>query len=181
MNFEAKDLLRLPGEGEMTDAHMVIKATTADMEGDFSVMEGLIEQDTLIAPHKHDNEAQLVYVITGELEFEVGGKGGLRFTAPAGSYIIKPRGVLHAFWNKKETPARYIELSGKEHFEGFVRSNSKGTLYAYAHSKDYGVHFVMKESLRLLREHKLTGLSGMEFPGLPALPDWFKDLLPKKK
>ena len=71
----------------------------------------------LLAPHTHEHEAQLVYVITGELEFEVGGKDGLRFKAPAGSYVIKPVGIEHAFWNKGAIPARYIELSGKEHFE----------------------------------------------------------------
>jgi len=50
--------------------------------------EGVIYPNELLAPHTHDHEAQLVYIITGELEFEVGGKGGLRFSAPAGSYII---------------------------------------------------------------------------------------------
>jgi quercetin dioxygenase-like cupin family protein len=174
--YQVKDLLRLPGEGEKTASDMVIKARTEDMAGDFSVMEGVIYPNELLAPHKHDHEAQLVYVISGELEFEVGGKNGLRFKAPAGSYIIKPVNVEHAFWNKGNVPARYIELSGKEHFENFVDSKSKGDIYAITHAKSHGMTNYMKDTIRLMREHKLTGLSMMEFPSLPKMPEWFRNL-----
>ncbi|BDS10440.1 cupin domain-containing protein [Aureispira anguillae] len=180
-NVTVKDVLRLPGEGEKTASDMVIKARTADLAGDFSVMEGTIYPNELLAPHTHEYEAQLVYIITGELEFEVGGKDGLRFTAPAGSYIIKPRGIMHAFWNKKEVESRYIELSGKEHFEEFVDSKSKGDLHAIIHSKDHGMTTHMTDTLRLMKTHNLKGLSMMEFPSLPKLPDWFRNLLPKKE
>ena len=118
--------------------------------------------------------------VTGELEFEVGGKDGLRFTAVAGSYVIKPRGIMHAFWNKTDVESRYIELSGKEHFEGFVDSKAKGNVHAIMHAKDYGMTTHMKDTLRLLKEHNLKGLSMMEFPNFAKLPDWFKNLLPKK-
>lgn len=160
---------------------MVIKARTADLAGDFSVMEGVIYPQELLAPHTHKYEAQLVYVISGELEFEVGGKDGLRFTAPAGSYIIKPRGIMHAFWNKTEVESRYIELSGKEHFEGFVDSKSKGDLHAMIHAKDHGMTTHVMDTIRLMKEHNLKGLSMMEFPSLPKLPEWLRKLLPKKK
>ncbi|MDB4286261.1 cupin domain-containing protein [bacterium] len=180
-NYNAKDLLRLPGEGEATASDMVIKASTKDMAGDFSVMEGVIHPNELLAPHTHEHEAQLVYVISGELEFEVGGKDGLRFKATAGSYVIKPVGIEHAFWNKGTIPARYMELSGKEHFENFVQSKSKGDIHAMVHAKDHGMTTHMIDTVRLMKEHDLTGLSMMEFPSLPKMPDWFKNLLPKKK
>ncbi len=160
---------------------MVIKARTEDLAGDFSVMEGVIYPRELLAPHSHDHEAQLVYVITGELEFEVGGKEGLRFSAPAGSYIIKPKGIMHTFWNKGDIPARYIELSGKEHFENFVDSKTKGDLYAVAHAKDHGMNNYMKDTIRLMKTNQLSKLSMMEFPSLPKMPDWFRNLIPGKK
>ena len=31
-------------------------------------------------------------------------------TADAGSYVVKPRGVPHAFWNAGSEPARVMEL-----------------------------------------------------------------------
>ncbi|MCP4439616.1 MAG: cupin domain-containing protein [Aureispira sp.] len=181
MNVQIKDVLRLPGEGERTHSDMVIKARTEDLAGDFSVMEGVIRPNEIIAPHTHEHEAQLVYVITGELEFEVGGAEGLRFSAPAGSYIIKPKGVMHSFWNKKDVESRYIELSGKEYFEGFVDSKAKGNIHAITHAKKYGMTTHMKDTFRLMKVHKLTGLSSMEFPSLPKLPDWLKKLLPSRK
>ena len=182
MRYSVEDVLRLPGQGEVTASDMVIKARTEDLAGDFSVMEGVIYPHELLAPHTHKFEAQLVYVITGELEFEVGGEGGLRFTAPAGSYIIKPKGIMHAFWNEKDVESRYIELSGKEYFEGFVDSKSRGDVYATMNAeKDWGMTTHMKDTLRLLKEHQLKGLSMMEFPGEIELPEWFKNLLPKKK
>ncbi|MBV7335005.1 cupin domain-containing protein [Chloroflexi bacterium TSY] len=180
-DYGLEDLLKLPGEGEKTHSDMVIKASTEMMAGDFSVMEGVIYPQELLAPHTHEHEAQLVYVISGELEFEVGGKDGLRFTAPAGSYVIKPRGIMHGFWNKTDEPARYIELSGKSYFEGFVKSKEKGDLYAVNHAKDFGMTTHMTDSVRLFTGNKLTGLSMMEFPKLPKLPElpeWFRKIIP---
>lgn len=180
-DYTLESLLKLPGQGETTSSDMVIKAGVEDLEGDFSVMEGVIHPHELLAPHTHEHEAQLVYIISGELEFEVGGEDGLKFTATAGSYVIKPKGIMHAFWNKTEEPARYIELSGKEYFQNFVKSKAEGDLYAIAHAKDFGMTTHMTDSVRLMMSNKLTGLSMMEFPKLPKLPelpDWFKKLLP---
>lgn len=47
-------------------------------------------------PGTHTTEHQAIY-IEGYLEFEVGGEGGLRFAAGAGSYIIEPKGLSHCF------------------------------------------------------------------------------------
>lgn len=179
--MRVSEFLKLPGEGESTASDMVIKARSEEMEGDFSVMEGVIYPNELLAPHTHEHEAQLVYIISGELEFEVGGEDGLHFTAPAGSYILKPKGIMHAFWNKKETEARYIELSGRSYFEGFVDSKSKGNIHAIMHAKDHGMDTHMKDTIRLMKEHQLTGLSMMELPSLPKIPNWLQELLGHKK
>ena len=179
-DLKVEDYLRLPGEGEKTASDMVIKARAKEMAGDFSVMEGTIFPHELLAPHTHDHEAQLVYVINGELEFEVGGEDGLNFKAGAGSYVIKPKGIMHAFWNNTDEEVKYIELSGRNYFEGFVDSKKKGNLHAITHSKDHGMDTHMKDTIRLMKKHKLSGLSMMEFPSLPQLPKWIKDLLPRK-
>lgn len=172
-----KDILKLPGEGERTASDMVIKARSKEMEGDFSVMEGVIYPNELLAPHTHDHEAQLVYVISGELEFEVGGKDGLRFSAPAGSYILKPKGVMHSFWNKKDIEARYIELSGRNYFENFVDSKSKGDIHSILHAKDHGMDTHIKDTIRLITEHNLKGLAMVDFF---KKPEWLENVLNKK-
>lgn len=170
MRYSKKDLLKLPGEGEVTQSEMVIKARAKDMADDFSVMQGVIRPGELLAPHTHDHEAQLVYVISGELEFEVGGKEGLTMVAPAGSYVLKPKGLMHAFWNKGDVEAYYIEISGKPYFEGFVDSKSKGDVSALMNAKkDWGMNAHVKDTIRLLKKHKLKGLSMLELHGAEKL------------
>jgi len=160
-NYTVKELLKLPGEGESMNA-MVIKARTEDLSGQFGIMESVLSPKTMIAPHRHEHEAQAVYVISGELEFEVGGAGGLRFTAPAGSYIIKPQGVQHCFWNATNEPARYIELSGGRGFEEFVDDIVDANPLEIKKAGDtHQVLFDVKRIPKLLLQHRLKGLHGM--------------------
>lgn len=169
IRYTEKDLLKRPGEGEKTGVDMVIKARSRDMGGDYSVMEGVIQPHALLAPHSHKFEDQLVFVISGTLDFEVGGAEGLRFSAPAGSYVQKPRGIVHGFWNPTDTPSRYIELSGRAGFEGFVDSTARGHLYATAHADhDWGMVFSFEDTIRLMREHQLKGIAMMDLPALCA-------------
>ena len=170
--FDVKQLLKKPGEGEKTATHMLIKARARDMGGDFSVMEGVINPKELLAPHTHKFEDQMVFVITSELVFELGGADGLRFTAPAGSYVQKPRGILHAFWNVTDTPARYIELSGRDGFEGFVDSQQQGALKSAGNAEqDWGMMWNLEELVRLMKENQLTSLAGLDVQHLTSLPD----------
>lgn len=151
---------------------MVIKARARDMGGDFSVMEGTINPGELLAPHSHRFEDQLVYVITGELEFEVDGANGLRFTAPTGSYVQKPRGIMHTFWNQTNTPVRYIELSGRAGFEGFVDDQKQGTVKGVLESeRQWGLTWYLEEIPRLMKENNLSGIAGAETPDLSKLKD----------
>lgn len=164
MAFTANTLLIKQGEGEHTDS-MVVKVRSAQLGGEFSIMEGGVDPDQLLAPHCHMHEDQVVFVIEGEIEFEIGGEGGERFTASAGDYVIKPRGIPHAFWNKKTQPVRYIELSGGKGFEQFTDSTRFGAIKAGLKAKeDYGIEFFMDYALRLMKEHGLTSIRGMQMP-----------------
>ena len=159
--YSVQDLLRLPGEGERVN-EMVIKARANDLSGQFGIMETELGPKMMISPHHHEHEAQAVYVISGELEFEVGGDGGLRFTAPAGSYIIKPRRVQHCFWNATNEPARYIELSGGYGFEDFVDDMVDVNPIQVKRAEDtHQVFFAVPRIPKLLAQHRLKGIHGM--------------------
>lgn len=94
------------------------------------------------------------------------------WTATAGSHVIKPRRVVHSFWNKTDTDAHYIELSGRQGFEGFVDSTRDGSAKAALHAEErFGVKFIYKDIPRLMKEHGLTSIVGMERLELPDLPD----------
>src|SRR3954453_10046433 len=56
------------------------------------------------------------YVLAGEITAEIGGEV---IVAAAGSYVLKPYGVMHAFWNATNEPARVMELHLPGGFEQF--------------------------------------------------------------
>jgi quercetin dioxygenase-like cupin family protein len=84
--------------------------------GAFAVVEHPVLAKTLIPPQTHHQEDELSFVLEGEFGFRVG--EGV-FTAGPGSYIFKPRGIPHTWWNAGEETARLVEIiwpAGFEHF-----------------------------------------------------------------
>lgn len=160
------DLLILPNEGETSGTHLVTKVHASQLDNEYSVMEGVMKSRSLLAPHTHQNEDQVVIVLDGELEFEVDGEGGTRFTAPAGSYVIKPRKRQHTFWNATDEDVRYIELSGGPGFQGFIDdSTERGSMEASRDSEEqFGISWHHDRIPKLMLENKLTSISGVEMP-----------------
>lgn len=157
-----------PHQGSASKTHLDVKVSSGLLGGDFSIMQGVMKPGDLLCPHTHEREDQCVYVIDGELEFELGGKEGLRFTARAGSYVVKPRGISHAFWNSTETPVPYIELSGQDGFERWVASHDQGTMKAVKNSKrDYAMEMHLDRIPEMLKTYNLKSLAGVDNP--PAL------------
>lgn len=162
----AADLLTLPDAGDASGTHLVTKIHASKLNNEYSVMEGVMKPHSLLAPHTHEHEDQVVVVLTGELVFEVGGEGGERFTAPAGSYVLKPRGHQHTFWNATEEDSRYIELSGKDGFQGFIdESTEYGSIKASRRSDEqFGITWAYHRIPKLMIENKLTSISGVDMP-----------------
>lgn len=162
-DYTVEDLLRRPGEGEQCGV-AVIKGRASALSEQFGIMEVLLPPKNMIPPHTHEHTAQAVFVIAGELEFEVGGEGGLRFTAPTGSYILKPTGVQHCFWNATNEMVQYIELSGGSDFEAFSEDASAAMTpigikkAENAHDVDFEVGRVPK----LMLQHRLKGIHGLK-------------------
>lgn len=174
-NLTAQDFVVRTGEGESTASDMSIIYRTEQMNGDFSVMEGVVRPYELLAPHTHENEDQCVYILEGELEFEIGGAGGLRFSADAGSYVLKPRGVSHGFWNSKITPVRYIELSGRDGFERFIDARQNGLDAMLEAAMAGGMQIHVDRIPELMAEHGLKNLAGINWAdvtgeSLPMMP-----------
>jgi len=169
-DFTRSDLVIGPDEGEETSTDMVIKARTAQLGGDFSIMHGEVRPNELLAPHTHHNEDQAVYLLNGSLEFEIGGKGGLRFSAGVGDWVLKPRGVSHGFWNTGDETVHYIELSGKDGFERFIDSRAEGIdNLVRTGEQELGMEIHVERIPGLMLKHKLKGLAGANVP-TPRLP-----------
>jgi mannose-6-phosphate isomerase-like protein (cupin superfamily) len=84
--------------------------------GTTSIHEGLLAPGELIPPHTHAREDQCIYVVSGTIHLEIGGEF---IEAPAGTYVIKPRGLSHAFWNPGTTPALALEITSPGGFESY--------------------------------------------------------------
>ncbi|MGP3998634.1 cupin domain-containing protein [Streptomyces sp. 8N706] len=89
----------------------------------FSVVEHPIEPGRLVPPHIHSREDEFSYVLQGRVGARVGDQEA---TAGPGSYILKPRGILHTFWNAGPEPARILEIISPAGFERFFEE--MGTL-----------------------------------------------------
>ncbi|WP_171027171.1 cupin domain-containing protein [Pseudarthrobacter sp. NamB4] len=82
--------------------------------GSFAVVEHPIEPGVLVEPHIHQHEDELSYVVSGTIWARV---GDTEIEAPAGTYVWKPRHVLHTFWNPGPEPALIVETISPGGFE----------------------------------------------------------------
>jgi quercetin dioxygenase-like cupin family protein len=170
IDSDGRPLVVLPEEGLMTTGEMVIKVPSSAMSGHFSIMHGQLDGLQLLPPHTHAHEDQIVYVLAGVLDFEFDGNGEV-IRAPAGSYVIKPRTVQHAFWNPGEDTVAYVELSTEDGFEGYVR-DVEGPESLPELEATYGVIHDIADTVRLVKEHGLTSIhrvSPQEFSLLMAM------------
>ena len=102
---------------------VVWRIESGESEGRFSVVEHPIRPRTLAAPlHFHHREDEYSFVLEGTL-------GGLLgdevVEAGPGSWVFKPRGEWHTFWNAGDTECRIIEVISPGGFEHYFRELSE--------------------------------------------------------
>jgi quercetin dioxygenase-like cupin family protein len=106
-----------PDEGTPIDPTLIHKVGRDDLPGGgIGIIEGTLAPGHLIPPHTHSDVDELTYVLEGEITAEIGGDVVL---APAGSYVLKPRGLTHAFWNSGTVTARVMEMHLPGGFERY--------------------------------------------------------------
>jgi mannose-6-phosphate isomerase-like protein (cupin superfamily) len=96
---------------------VVLKLAGAETGGSFSVVEHPLAPGVLGSPpHTHTNEDEYSFVVEGTIGVMLGEE---IYEAGPGSYVIKPRGVVHAFWNSGPEPARIVEIIAPAGFERY--------------------------------------------------------------
>jgi mannose-6-phosphate isomerase-like protein (cupin superfamily) len=93
-----------------------IKAGADQTEGSLAIIENLIVPGRWIAPHVHANEEEAWYVLEGTMTFRF---DDATHVAPAGSFVLVPRGIAHSFGNDSEVPARFLEFFAPAGMEGY--------------------------------------------------------------
>ena len=95
------------------------KINAADTGGGFSVVHHPIAPHALAAPlHYHHNEDEYSYVLEGTLGALLGDQV---VEAGPGTWVFKPRGQWHTFWNAGSTPVHIIEVISPGGFEDYFR------------------------------------------------------------
>ncbi|MGW7824726.1 cupin domain-containing protein [Streptomyces puniciscabiei] len=91
-----------------------VKATTADTEGRFSLLEVTVAKD--IPRHTHHTADECIYVLDGVLDIEFDDH---THAAPKGTFALLPKGVPHALRRGSQPPPRVLQISspgGWEHY-----------------------------------------------------------------
>jgi uncharacterized RmlC-like cupin family protein len=122
--------------------------------GATSIHEGLLAPGELVPPHTHAHEDQCIYVVSGTVHLQVGGEF---IEAPAGGYVIKPRGVAHGFWNPGRAPALALEITSPGGFESYYHDMAAATspAQAMAVQAEYGITFHGDLAAQLISRHGL--------------------------
>ena len=84
--------------------------------GQLSISEVTLDPHRLVPPHVHADEDEYTYVAEGAIGVRVADE---EFEAAQGCYLVKPRGVAHAFWNPTDKLARTVEAIAPAGFEAF--------------------------------------------------------------
>jgi mannose-6-phosphate isomerase-like protein (cupin superfamily) len=115
MHARRMTLIR-PNDGEAVEFGGLGVRFMATGEG-FSLVEHPIAPRTLAAPmHVHSHEDEYSYALEGEVGVQIGDE---IVHASPGDLVVKPRGVWHAFWNRRDEPARLLEIISPPGFERY--------------------------------------------------------------
>lgn len=110
-----------PEEGEVlqeAEVGVVAKIWGHETDGTIAIVEHPVAPGVLVPPHTHDAFDEWSYVLEGSVGARIGEE---ELTAGPGSYVLKPRGIPHTFWNAGPEPARFIEIITPAGFERFFQ------------------------------------------------------------
>lgn len=131
-------------------------------EGRLAIVEHTLPPRALAAPlHRHSREDELSIVLAGTIGAQLGGDV---VAAGAGSYVFKPRGQWHTFWNAGATELRFIELIIPGGFEGYfarlspmlIAEGVADPAAIQSLAAEYGIEFDFDSVPRLCERHGLT-------------------------
>jgi quercetin dioxygenase-like cupin family protein len=119
MPVTTRDLVIGPEAGKEVNLGglgVVFKIAAEQVGGALSIVEHPMEAGRLVPPHIHRAEDEISCVVAGQFGVRI---GDLEATAGPGTYVVKPRGIPHTFWNPGPGPARLIEIISPAGFERF--------------------------------------------------------------
>ena len=155
------------GPGDGLDAPLgrvgtVHKVPAYVTEGRVAVIEHTLPPRQLAAPlHRHAREDELMVVLSGRLGAKLG--DGIVVACP-GSYVLKPRGQWHTFWNAGDGDLRLMEMFIPGGFDAYFQwlstllrsGDTPGRAVAETLAREYGVEVAYDSVASLCREFRLV-------------------------
>src|SRR5215204_6153193 len=138
------------------DGGLVVKVRDEDTGGAYSILDNVIPAGSPgPLPHLHRDHEETFYVLEGELTVRSGTR---KITAPAGSFVVIPRGVVRQPSNPGTEPTRVLLIFSPGGMDHFFEEAAEGRMPLQAVPTDPAV------------QEKLTAFTrkyGYEFAELP--------------
>ena len=135
-------------------AQIAFKMASEDTDGLMGSAEIVLEPGRFgAAPHLHRGFDEICRVLEGTVHILTGDQVT---EVPAGGWHLRPRGLIHAFWNAGSKPARCVEIyvpGGHERYMNELADlfengpPTKGAVQALAAHHDIEWHFELLEAL----------------------------------
>jgi mannose-6-phosphate isomerase-like protein (cupin superfamily) len=110
-------------KGKIGDNDITFKLDKSQTAGNLGSAEEILLPGHLGAPpHYHKSFDETCIVLEGTLHIMVGEEV---FVVPAGGWHLRPRGIVHTFWNSGTTPTRFIELYTPGGHEAYMKDLAK--------------------------------------------------------
>lgn len=68
-------------------------------------------------PHLHKALDEICYILEGTASILV---GSTVYQVQAGGFHLRPRGIVHTFWNATDKPVRFIDMFFNQNFEDYL-------------------------------------------------------------
>ncbi len=112
--------VRREGEGELIwflGNLVTVKATSTDTHGRLTLVEFLNPAGFAPPRHRHLNEDELFYIISGQATFSCEGQ---QLQAGPGDIVFLPAGLPHTFLVSEDEPLRALQITTPAGFEAFA-------------------------------------------------------------
>ena len=109
MSFGDGGIVVRPGEGKIIKVpghSFTYKTMEEDTVGAYSLLEVFVTGGGS-TQHIHKAEEEAFYVLDGEVNVKVGEQ---TIRGAAGTFVLIPRGTVHAIWNAGLTPAKFLVI-----------------------------------------------------------------------
>ena len=106
--------LQLGGKG--INMRTLVRSSQTNMQ--YSCVEFIVAPKQMgPPPHFHKDLDEIMYVLEGTVSVLV---DETLYPVEAGGWHLRPRGIVHTFWNASDKPTRYIDMYFNQNFEDFL-------------------------------------------------------------